>query len=129
MFEAHGGKLINRIVRGEAREELLSRTVNMPEIILANGQLVEVENIATGLYSPLEGFMDEINYLSVINNMCLKDGTIWTIPIVLGVGKDEAVELKVGEEVALKGRDGRVYAVLELNDKYIADIINEGEMV
>lgn len=129
MIEPHGGKLINRISEGEHRKELLLKSRNMPELILDKRQLVEVENIGTGLYSPLEGFMDEINYYSVINDMHLNDGAVWTIPIVLAVTNGEAARLKLGEEIALKGEEGKVYAVLELEDKFIPDFITEAERV
>lgn len=129
MIEAHGGKLINRIAVGEEREELLAKASSMPELVLDEKQLVEVENIAVGLYSPLEGFLDEINYYSVLNEMRLQDGTIWTIPIVLGVSEKEAANLNLGDKLALKGRDGVTYAILDLDDKYIADIILEAETV
>lgn len=129
MIKAHGGELINRILSGEKREELLRKCENMPELILENKQLLELENIASGLYSPLKGFMDQIDYYSVINDMCLKDGTIWTIPIVLAVSKEKAINLRIGKEIVLKGEDGRIYAVLELEDKYIPDISTEAEEV
>jgi len=129
MIEAHGGKLVNRVALGERREKLLNEAKGMPELILNKKELVELENIAVGLYSPLEGFLDEINYYSVINEMRLRSGTVWSMPIVLAVSKDEAVKLELGKRVALKGRDGITYAILDLEDKYIADIILEAEMI
>ncbi len=129
MISAHGGKLINRVVVGEKRENVLVEAQGMPELILDKNQLTEVENIAIGLYSPIEGFMDEIDYYSVINEMRLKDGNIWTIPIVLAVDQDQFSALKIGERVALKGKDRKTYAILDLEDKYIPDIITEAEMI
>ncbi|MFW5981183.1 MAG: sulfate adenylyltransferase [bacterium] len=129
MIEAHGGRLINRIVEGQEREELLLQAEEMTAIRLNIDQLCEVENIATGLFSPLEGFFDELDYYSVINDCRLRQGSIWSIPVVLAVTKEEAVPLQLGSKVALKGKDERIYGVLELEDKYIADIIAEAEMI
>lgn len=129
MIEAHGGKLINRIALGEVRDELLSEARTLQELVLDKRQLIEVDNIGCGLYSPLEGFLDEINYYSVINDMRLQSGIVWTIPIVLAVSEDEAAELKLGDRVSLKGQDNKVYAILDLEDKYISDIVMEAELI
>ena len=127
--QPHGGILVNRIAVGEAREELLRKAAEFPELVLNRQQLGELENIATGLYSPLEGFLDELNYYSVINEMRLGDGTVWTMPIVLDVSEEEARSLRVGTQVALKGADGKIYGILDLEDKYVPDLISEAEQV
>ena len=129
MIRPHGGILVNRIAVGEAREELLRKAAEFPELVLNRQQLGELENIATGLYSPLEGFLDELNYYSVINEMRLGDGTVWTMPIVLDVSEEEARSLRVGTQVALKGADGKIYGILDLEDKYVPDQISEAEQV
>lgn len=129
MIRPHGGILVNRIAVGEAREELLRKAAEFPELVLNRQQLGELENIATGLYSPLEGFLDELNYYSVINEMRLGDGTVWTMPIVLDVSEEEARSLRVGTQVALKGADGKIYGILDLEDKYVPDLIGEAEQV
>lgn len=129
MIDAHGGKLVNRIVGGEERLELLEQAKEMPSLVLDRQELAEFENIATGLYSPLEGFLDEINYYSVLNDCRLRDGTIWSIPIVLAVTNQELGGISLGDRIALKGKDNTIYGILELEDKYIADIIAEAEMI
>ena len=129
MIRPHGGKLVNRIPVGEAREELLEKAAELPGLILNRQQLGELENIATGLYSPLEGFLDEINYYSVINEMCLADGTVWTMPIVLDISEEEAKSLKIGTQLALRGKNGKIYGILDLEDKYVPDIITEAEQI
>lgn len=129
MIKPHGGQLVNRIAVGEVREELLGKAAEMLGIILNRQQLGELENIATGLYSPLEGFLDELNYYSVINEMRMGDGTVWTLPIVLAVTEEEAKSLRTGSQIALKGEDGVTYGILDLEDKYLPDLINEAEQV
>ncbi len=118
MIEPHGGKLVNRILNSDESKELLSRSNEMKRIRVSYWILSETENIATGLFSPLEGFMNKKDYDSVINNMRLANGVVWTIPIVLSVSKEEANELKIGESVLITDENGKEYAVLELEDKY-----------
>ncbi|MDI3548498.1 MAG: sulfate adenylyltransferase [Halanaerobiales bacterium] len=129
MIEPHGGKLINRIVLDSKRDELLVKAVKMPKLVLSKRDLTEAENIATGLYSPLTGFMNEEDYNSVLEEMRLADGTVWTIPVVLGVSRQEAEQLVIGTDVALTGKSGRIYAILHLEDKFQPDKKREAELV
>ena len=94
MMKPHGGILVNRIAVGEAREELLRKAAEFPELVLNRQQLGELENIATGLYVPLEGFLDELNYYSVSNEMRLRDGNkSGPCQLYLNVSEEEARSL------------------------------------
>jgi len=76
----HGGKLVNRITTEEP-SDLFSVTIN-PD--LAN----DVENIADGIFSPLEGFLSQSDFESVVSKGRLANGIPWTIPIVLDVDQE-----------------------------------------
>ncbi len=118
MIQPHGGKLINRIATREEKEEILAKSEEMKKIKVSYWTLSELENIATGLFSPLEGFMSKADYDSVLNDMRLSNGVVWTIPIVLSVSKKEADELEIGEDVLITDEKGKEYAVLTVEDKY-----------
>ena len=118
----HGGKLINRINLDEAID--LSR----PFVLLDNLEISDLELIANGAYSPLEGFMGKADYESVVQNMRLSNGLPWSIPITLAIDKNKAMELKVGETINLI-QDGIVYGVMNLEEIYIPDKILEANMV
>jgi sulfate adenylyltransferase len=118
----HGGKLINRINLDEALD--LSR----PFVLLDNLEISDLELIANGAYSPLEGFMGKADYESAVQNMRLSNGLPWSIPITLAIDKNKAMELKVGETINLI-QDGIVYGVMRLEEIYIPDKMVEAEMV
>ncbi|TDX50982.1 sulfate adenylyltransferase [Orenia marismortui] len=128
-IEAHGGKLVNRVLEGKEREDLLKKAIEMPQLKLSVRDLTEAENIAIGLYSPLEGFMNQDDYIEVVEEMHLINGLAWTIPIVLGVSKEESESLKIGQDIALTDSEGTVYAVLHLEDKYEYNQEKEAEWV
>lgn len=46
--------------------------------------------IASGLFAPLEAFMDEETYNRVVNTLCIRPDMPWTIPITLDVPEDVA---------------------------------------
>jgi len=122
VIEAHGGKLVNRIVTGDEKRQLKEKAAEMPALKLDFDELTAVNNIATGLFSPLEGFMGKEDYNSVVEDMRLADGTVWSIPVVLGAAQEQASQLKEGEDVALYfEEDDELYAILHLEEKYKYD--------
>jgi len=129
MIAAHGGKLVNKIVSNQQKADILEEKENMFHLKLDKSDLVETENIATGLYSPIEGFMNKDDYKSVRDTMRLSDGTIWTIPIVLGVDKKEAAKIKKGQRIALTDYSEKIYAVMDVEDIYTYEQEKEAEMI
>src|SRR5438034_1147206 len=80
----HGGKLIDRVLHGEAQEEAISRAPSLRRIALNARTMSDLELIAVGAYSPLQGFLGEADYRSVIHDMRLAGGLAWPLPITLG---------------------------------------------
>jgi len=97
----HGGKLIERVVSPKVRERLLEEWKGMVSVTLTEGLTADVVNISRGVYSPLEGFLTNEDYRSVLDNMRLANDIPWTIPIVLDVDEDTKAKLKEGDEIIL----------------------------
>ena len=130
VIEAHGGKLVNRIVGEDKKDELEKKAAEMPALKLDFDELTAVDNIATGLFSPIEGFMGKKDYNSVVENMRLANGTVWSIPVVLGISEEESQKLNEGEDVALYfEEDNELYAILHLDEKYNYDEKKEAKEV
>lgn len=79
----HGGKLINRMVTGSQHESLLEQAKQLPSLTLNSREMSDLDMIACGALSPLEGFMGEKDYRRVVDEMLLTNGLPWTIPITL----------------------------------------------
>lgn len=118
----HGGKLINQI------NPTYSVDFSHNFIELDKMELSDLELIANGGYSPLEGFMGKADYDSVVHNMRLSTGLPWSIPITLAIDKNKAIEVKVGETINLIQK-GTVYGVMEVEEIFIPNKILEAEMV
>jgi sulfate adenylyltransferase len=121
MILPHGGKLVERILGDDAKCELLEKAHSLPKITLDAESVSDVNNIATGVFSPLEGFMGREDFNHVLGHMRLSNDLPWTIPIVLDVDKDKAGTLKVGKDVLLANEAGEAVAVLHLDEKYEYD--------
>jgi sulfate adenylyltransferase len=128
LIKPHGGSLINREVTGLERERLIEASRNMPALRLSAREVSDLEMIATGAYSPLEGFMDRSDYGSVCAHMRLASGVAWPIPVTLSLTNEQAGTVRQFQDVALYQED-HLLAVLHLADKYIYDKVREAELV
>jgi sulfate adenylyltransferase len=84
--------------------------------------------IAIGGFSPLEGFMGQEDYASVVERMRLANGLPWTIPVTLSLDPDQASGVSSGDDLALS-YDGRRFAVLRVNEVFKRDREREAEKV
>ncbi|MCM8792510.1 MAG: sulfate adenylyltransferase [Candidatus Omnitrophica bacterium] len=124
----HGGRLINRIVEKKERRDLEKEAKGFKKIILNEREISDLEMIATGCFSPLEGFLTQEDYISVIENCRLKNGLVWTIPISLSATKEEIKDLKENKPVALSnGKE--ILGILRLKQIYTYDKKKEAELV
>ncbi|WP_256762366.1 sulfate adenylyltransferase [Cohnella sp. WQ 127256] len=129
-IQPHGGILVNRIVEGQERDELLTQAANLAVIPVNTWTISDIDLIGVGAFSPLNGFMNEEDYLSVVNNIRLSNGLVWSIPITLAVTNDQAANLAVGKQAALVGEnDGIIYAVINVDSIYKVDKRNEAVKV
>ncbi len=129
MIQPHGGTLVNRYVTGGDRETLLTKAASMPKIQLDDKNVSDLEMIASGAMSPLTGFMTSNDYHSVVKNMRLNSGLVWSIPITLAVDADKAAELKGKPHAALVGENDALLAVLTVEEIYTYDKKVEAENV
>lgn len=129
IIQPHGGKLVNRSLQGKAREETLKKARSLKSINVSSRIISDIGLIAVGAFSPIEGFMVKEDYDNVIENMRLKGGLPWTIPITLPVSEEEATGLEEGEELSLLDHDGNIIAILILEEKYLYDKEREAKNV
>ena len=125
----HGGALVNKLITGAERTFWLEKAQTLPSIVIDKRSLSDVEMIAVGAMSPLEGFMCREDYNSVVEHMRFETGLPWSLPIVLGVSRDEADDFDVESYITLKSEAGEIVAVLQLQEKYIVNKEREAALV
>ncbi len=113
----HGGRLINRVIKGRRREVLLEEARELPSIEISYERLIDLMDLAHGVFSPLEGFLTQEDYLHVLYDMRLSNDLPWTIPVILDVDPEEISGVKEGDDIALK-HNGVLYAIMRIDEIY-----------
>lgn len=129
LIPPHGGKLIDLVERNEEKKfELVEKAKSLIKFNLDERGFADLECIATGIYSPLTGFMNEAEYNSVVDTMRLTNGTVWPIPVTLQTGDDFASKVKEDDEIALMWK-GTYAGIMKIEDIYRPDKKNEAVKV
>lgn len=129
IISPHGGKLINRELTAKEKKTYEEKSKSLKSIKLNSREISDVEMIAVGAFSPLEGFVGEEDYENIIHNKRLANGLPWTIPVTLAVTQKEAVQFNEGEDIALLDEDNSLFAILHLKEKYSFDKEREASLV
>ena len=116
----HGGRLIDRLVPESKRERIEEEAEELPRVSVSMEKRKDLENIAYGIYSPLEGPLTQEDYRSVLDRGRLANDIPWTIPIVIDVSEDEASSFREGDDIALV-EGGEPFALLHVEEIYPLD--------
>jgi sulfate adenylyltransferase len=116
LIAPHGGRLVDRT---GSRPDGVERLEQIP---LTPRELSDLDMLASGALSPLEGFMGRNDYERVVEEMRLERGLPWALPVCLAVDRPPR-----GDSVALTDADGRALAVLEVDETYEYDREREAE--
>ncbi len=120
LIKPYGGKLVNLLTQPEAYQERKQYAGRLHSIQITQRELCDLELLAVGAFSPLDRFMGEADHNRVVDEMRLADGTLWSMPIVLTVGRDEGVD--VGMEIALRDNKNRILAIMSVEEKFTWDV-------
>lgn len=118
LVEPHGGRLVHR----EAQAADLADLDAHPTLAVPETVLMDCHQIAMGTYSPLAGFMTRAELEGVLNDHRVPDGSVWTLPVVLQFGKEEAKHLPSAGRVVLTDVSGQPQAFLDVTEVYTVDL-------
>ena len=116
----HGNKLVDRFIVSDKKN-----MQDMYTLQVSNELRNDIENIADGIFSPLEGFVGEDDFQSIVKRGRLSNGLAWTVPIILDTDEQEARNIKDAGEIALAAaEDGNEkFAILHVEEVYPFDKI------
>src|SRR3712207_5583611 len=125
----HGGHLVDRRAPDESRKELVREALELPRLHLDARTLSDLQMIASGVFSPLEGFMLREDYESVVEDMRLSSGPAWSMPVTLSVEEENTRSLREDSLVALVDGSGEPVATMFLRERYRYDKEREAREV
>lgn len=112
------------------RAELLKeRAMEFKSVNLNPRQLCDLDMLLNRAFYPLDGYLGRKDYESVLSDMRLSDGTLWPLPICLGVSEEFATSLEEGECVAVRDAEGFMLAVLTVSDIWKPDLQAEARAI
>ncbi|MFZ5807987.1 MAG: bifunctional sulfate adenylyltransferase/adenylylsulfate kinase [Chloroflexota bacterium] len=127
LISPYGGKLVNLMVSGEEREEVLQKSTRLPSVKISARSICDLELLATGAFSPLDRFMRKADYERVLTEMRLTNGTLFPIPVTLPV--DESALPTWGEAITLCDARNNTIAVMQIEEVYHWDPLREARLV
>ena len=123
LIPPYGGELKNLIIKDKKiKIDLISKATY--EFECSERNACDVELLMVGAFSPLEGFMDENNYNSVIKNNRDTNGLLFGLPIVFDSNNEK---VKAGDTILLTYKKQKI-AVLEVSSQWEPDKSLEAEL-
>ena len=116
-------------VSPESAVKLKAEAAELTSWDLSPRQICDLGLLMNGGFFPLKGFQSEADYDGVVENMRTADGQLWPIPVTLDVSKDFAEGIEIGQDIALRDREGVILAIMSVTDKWTPDKAREAEKV
>tara|TARA_B100000315_G_scaffold259942_1_gene318249 strand:+ start:2338 stop:4497 length:2160 start_codon:yes stop_codon:yes gene_type:complete len=112
LVKPHGGELVWNQASATDMEDVES----LKSIIVGNEILSDSQLLTTGVFSPLEEFMDHKTLTMVLNENQLPNGLVWTMPIVFPVPRKVAESISVGMRIKLVAENGHQHSIMDLRE-------------
>ncbi|TCP70477.1 sulfate adenylyltransferase [Baia soyae] len=129
MIQPHGGTLVSREVSDTDKEKWLQKKGQYPVVTISERTFSDLYCIATGVFSPLTGFLTEADYSSVLTDMRLCNGLVWSIPITLSIPPGQKDEISSSEYVFMQRKDKSIVGVVGVESIYQVDQQKEAQYI
>lgn len=127
LISPYGEKLVDLMAGPEELDELRSYASRLPALQLSERSVCDLELLATGAFSPLDRFMGQADYLSVLDKMRLRSGHLFPIPITLPV--EEGATMHLDHDVALRNTKNELLAVMTIEEIYEWEVAEAAQRV
>ena len=123
MIQPHGSKeLLPLYIKDEEkRNNVLKEAEGLPSVIVTSATAANAVMLGSGYFTPLKGYMDLDDTLSVAEKMETKDGLFWPVPILNLL--DDVNSIKDAKRIALRDPNVEGNPVIA-----VQDIVNIEEM-
>lgn len=117
MIKPHGADALKPLLVSdeETRQALLAEAETLPSMVMNSAAAANAVMLGGGYFTPLDGFMNLADALSVADNMHTTGGLFWPVPVVNLT--DDVSAIEGSERIALRdpNRDGQpVMAIMDV---------------
>jgi sulfate adenylyltransferase len=116
LIPPYGGRLVDLMAPPEALDDLKARANRLSSLQLSERSVCDLELLATGAFSPLDGFMGHEDHQRVIEEMRLTNGYLFPIPITLPV--DPGADIRLDQQIALRNARNELLAIMSVEEVY-----------
>jgi sulfate adenylyltransferase len=124
LIDPHGGTLVNLTSSTPEADQENAR--DLAQLELSSRNLADLECLATGIYSPLTGFINEETYTNIVNDMQLPNGLAWSIPVTLQTS--DTADFAEGDDIALTWQ-GEILAIMNVTSRFTPNQDHEAQQV
>jgi len=124
LIKPHGSSTLKPLLveDANARAQLTKDAASLQAITISSGAAGNAVMLGGGYFTPLTGFMDKANALSIGSSMQTTDGLFWPTPVVNLV--PDATGIKAGDRIALKDPNVNGAPVLAHNKSSAPQIVS-----
>jgi sulfate adenylyltransferase len=117
MIKPHGAEALNPLLVNDTQERqaLLAEAESLPSLVINSAAAANAVMLGGGYFTPLEGFMNLADAMSVADNMHTTSGLFWPVPVLNLT--DDVSDIEGAGRIALRdpNRDGQpVLAVMNV---------------
>ena len=129
LIAPHGSDSLNPLFIEDSsqRDDLLNSSKDMPQLLLNSAAAANVVMLGAGYFTPLSGFMNKKNAISVANDMLTTEGLFWPVPII-NLTKD-AKNIKIGDEIALLDPNMQGNPVIAIQQVSAIESLSDDEII
>jgi sulfate adenylyltransferase len=130
LIQPHGGILVSAVYDSPMEESRKREISKLPRLPISAAQVLDVEKIANGTFSPLCGFMGSRDHRSVVQDMRLADGLPFSIPIVLCFEAKPVPDVDLGSSILLwNSTENAPCATMVIEERFEIDLSEQARHV
>ena len=118
MIKPHGGTLVNKVLPKIEKDRILDEIHEFTKFPVRPETLKVIKNISFGVYSPLEGFMNENDFYYVLDTMYLENDIAWPFPITLDLPIKEVKNINPDDQIILTDTNDIPIALMNVQTIY-----------
>ncbi len=119
LITPYGEKLVNLIANEEEIADLKNLATELNSVQISERSMCDFEMMSTGAFSPLDRFMNQADYQSVVETQRLSNGTLFPIPITLPINSTD--DVKLDSQIALRSPKNDLLAIMTVEEIYECD--------